>query len=1016
MYSLLDSNNRPNDIIERLKELKKPAVAITDHGNVHASTYMYKLLKKNNIKFLYGCEMYICDDIKIKDKDSKYYHLVVIASSEQGRLNLNKLISISNIDGFYYKPRIDFELLKKYKEGLIILSACMAGEISRLLLDSNYDKAKEVALKYKKEFGDNYYMEFQSHSEELQQSLNRRIVDLAKELDIDYVVTTDTHYLTKENQKYHSIFVQIGQEREVGETYNDCYFQTTEDVLEICKSTTKEENLIAIENTHRIANKCDVKIPLSAPIIPHVDIPKEYGNEIEYLQKLCVEGWKSRRISKLPKEKRQEYKNRLGYEMNAISKMGFGGYYLLVHSYANLVKRRGIARGSGGGSLVAYLINIVDIDPVKYGLYFERFIDVGALEKLEKGEITLQEVKIPDFDLDFGRDDREEIVQYLVDTYGRYRVSDLGSFQYIWAKGAVKDIGRVLNIPFEITNEITKQLDNETIEEALELGLLDKYKKDYPELFEYAQALSGLPKSFSIHPCGKIISMEDLDYYAPINVNNGSYVMQGDMHDAESLGLVKIDVLGLRTVDIIYDTLDMIGKDYDYINPSTLNFEDKKVLDEFAKGNSKTIFQFESFGMRDTLKKMKVSSLDDLGAANALYRPGSKQYIDLYIKRKHGIEPIKYLHPDLGNILKVTYGIIVFQEQLIEIGKLAGMKNPDLIRKATGKKDSLLMAQVEPELRQGLYKRGWTRVQVDKLWNDMLEFAKYSFNKSHSYAYAIIAYICQYLKVYHPTEYMCAVLNSYHGKTEEIGKVLQEIKRLNIQIRFDYKQVEGLSHVKDNKIYYGAGLIKGNSIDVAEKVSKFRTESYKYFVDLLKNIEEDTGLNKQIKTMVELGYFNNFYNSNKCIEIYNEFTDGKERYKKDHTEKTKIKRLEELKKMEESLPNIELNIKEKIKIETGYLGVPISTEPKLNSNYYCVITFKTYKSKNRPYVTLYQLNTGEYIKTKVVNSNFFSKSSFDLFDILRVNKFLEQNKTQFIDGEWIKIDEKEQVLNEWQVF
>lgn len=1018
MYSLLDSNNRPEEIVKRLKELKKPSVAITDHGNVYASTYMYKLLKKNDIKYLYGCELYICNDIKVKDKSNRYYHLIAIAMNEQGRLNLNKLISISNIDGFYYKPRIDFELLKQYKEGLIILSACMAGEISRLLMNDDYDKAKETALKYKKEFGDNYYLEYQSHTETTQQQLNRQIVDLAKELDINYVVTTDAHYLKKESQEYHSIFVQIGQEREVGETYNDCYFQTSEDVLEICKSTTEEENLIAIENTHKIANKCNVDIPLSSPIIPHVDIPKGFKNEIEYLQHLCVKGWKYRNINNRYKEKIQEYKDRLKYEMNAIDKMGFAGYFLLVYSYITLVERRGIARGSAGGSLVAYLLNIVDIDPIRYGLYFERFIDVGAIEKLEKGEITLQDVKIPDVDSDTSSTARETIIEFLISKYGRDRVVSLGTFQFIWAKGAIKDIGRVLDIPFEVTNEMTKKLDKETIEDALDLGLLDEYKADYPKLFEYAQQLAGLPKSFSRHACGKVISMKDIEYYFPINVNSddGDYVIQGDMNDAENLGLVKVDLLGLRTVDVIYDTLEMIGKDYEYIKPDILDFEDKKVLAEFAKGNSKNIFQFESYGMRDTLKKMKVSGLDDLGIANALYRPGSMQFIDLYVSRKHGLESVEYIHQDLEEILSVTYGIIVFQEQLIEIGRLAGMNNPDLLRQATAKKKPELMAIVEPELREGLYKRGWSKPQVDELWNVILEFARYSFNKSHSYAYAIMAYICMYLKVYHPVEYMCAVLNSYQGDAKKIKEVLPEIRRLNINIKFDYKICKALSIVKDSKIYYGVGLIKESGMSAGDYIIPFQNKQYNYFIELLRDMEDSFKLNKKIQVMVKLGYFNSFYNTGKCLEIYEEFTNGKFRYKKDHKDGTKEKRFAELLKIEQSMGDITDNLKEKIKTETEFLNVPVSIEPKLSEMYYIVIDFKTYNSKNKPYIMLYQLATGEYVKTKVVDGRFYSRNSFKLFDILKIDEFQTQKKSKQVNGEWQKTDEDEQVLSEWQVF
>jgi len=429
-------------------------------------------------------------------------------------------------------------------------------------------------------------------------------------------------------------------------------------------------------------DKCQVKLPLSAPLIPHVNVPDGYNSEEEYLQALCKKGWIERGIHELPVEQQKVYRDRLRYEYKAISEMGFAGYYLLVQSYANTVKRRGIARGSSGGSLVAYLLNIVDIDPIKYGLYFERFIDVGALDLLREGKITRKELKIPDVDLDFGSEDREKVIKYIVDTYGEDRVACLGTFQYIWDKSAIKDVGRVLGIPFEVTNQITKELDDRSLSEADDLK--EKWGSKYPKLFPYAEKLAGLPRSFSMHPCGRVITLDDLDYYTAVQESNGEIVLHTDMKDAEELGLVKIDTLGLRTVDLIYDVLDMIGKDYDYIAPKNHTFDDPKVMEVFQNGHTDGVFQFESEGMKSVLKKMKPTSLDDLGVANALYRPGAMKYIDEYIDRKEGKIEVKYLHPDLEEILKPTYGIIVFQEQLIAIGRLAGLRNPDLLRKATG--------------------------------------------------------------------------------------------------------------------------------------------------------------------------------------------------------------------------------------------------------------------------------------------------------------------------------------------
>lgn len=393
-YSLLDAIIEPEELVKKCFEYGDKALCVTEHGNVYSDVELYKLCQKYGIKYMYGCEMYICENATIKDKNNRYNHLVVIAKNETGRLNLNKLVSESCNYKYYGKPRIDFPMLLKYKDGLIVLSACMAGEIQRALSYNDYTKAKSIAQKYKEAFNDDYYLEYQSHSEPTQQLLNRMIVDLANDIGVKYVVTTDAHYLNKDDQKYHNIFVQIGQAREVGETYNDCYVQSNDEILEICKSTTREENLNALKTTDEIAEKCNVEMPLSPPIMPHVDIPFGYKSEIDYLKDLCVSGWYSKKINLKPNK--EEYKKRLAYEMSAIAKMGFEGYFLLVHSYCNSVKRRGIARGSAGGSLVCYLTNITDIDPIEYGLYFERFIDVGALELLREGKITQNELKIPD--------------------------------------------------------------------------------------------------------------------------------------------------------------------------------------------------------------------------------------------------------------------------------------------------------------------------------------------------------------------------------------------------------------------------------------------------------------------------------------------------------------------------------------------------------------------------------------------------------------------------------------------
>ena len=915
-YSLLDGMMHIEDIAERLKEIGQDTIALTEHGNLYSNVEAFSKLSKQGIKVINGCEMYICDDVEVTNKDSKYHHLILLCKNEQGRLNLNQLVSQSTLHKYYGRPRIDFKMLEEHHEGLICLSACMAGEVSRALENNDDKLAESIALKYKKLFGEDYYIEYQAHEVMEQQELNYKLINLANKLGIKYVVTCDAHYVRPEDEKYHNIFIQIGSQREAGEIYKDCYLQSEQEVIDRC-SLTQQYTQQAIATTHEIADKCENTIPLSAPIIPHVPVPKQYSSELKYLQALCNEGfkqkgfatwtyeqWKKYLTDEIHKEDgtvemiqlvhfdsaaeiRKKYIDRAKYEMNALKEMGFEGYYLLVHSYVNAAKRRGIARGSGGGSLLAYLCGIVDIDPIKYGLYFERFIDVGALDLLKDGTITKKELKIPDFDVDFSPKDRDKVMGFIVDRYKEENVVSLGQFSYIWAKGAIKDIGRVLGIPFEVTNEITKNLDNETIEEALDLGLLDNYKDQYPQLFEYAAKLSGLPKSYGVHPCGKVIATREAIYFnaTEFNDNKKTWVLQGDMHSADDLGLVKIDLLGLRTLDVIYDTLEMIGKDYNYIAPHRLNMNDPKVWNEFSQGHTDCIFQFESTGMKHMLKEMKCNSMENLSAANALYRPGSKDYIPNYVNRKNGLETITYLHDDLKPILSNSYGIIVFQEQLIEIGRFAGLRNPDELRQATAKKKPKLMAKIEPELKSGLMNKGWTQEQVDELWLTILQFARYSFNKSHSSAYGLTAYITMYLKVYHTNEFFAACINSYDGDIDGVVKTIKEAKRMGVDIRFDkWENATGETVCHDNTVWLGTNTMKGFGKNVAIALKELSQNNYDNFIEFLIEASKNSNIDKsQLESLIKLNWFSTFGTNGKLLRIYNLFNDiyGRKQFAKD---------------------------------------------------------------------------------------------------------------------------------------
>lgn len=1045
MYSLLDGMIKPKELIEKIKEQGKTAICVTDHGHLYGNVEVYQLCKENNIKYLHGCEIYVCDNVEEKSKDNKYYHLVLIAINEKGRQNLNLIVSEANQYKYYGKPRIALKRLRVYTEGLLACSACMAGELDKALLNDDYEYAKDIVIRYKYAFGGRYFIELQSHVEQTQIYLNQKLIELAEETNTPYIITTDAHYLNQDEQKYHSVFIQINQDREVGETYNDCYIQTEEEVYEKCSYLPKEKIAKALANTDKIAEMCNVELPLSAPIMPVEKIPPQFESQMDYLWHLCQKGWIDRKINLKSEEDKKIYRNRLQYEMTAIEKMGFEGYYLFVWGYANSVKRRGIARGSGGGSLVAYLTKIVDIDPIRHGLYFERFIDVSALPLLEKGEITKKDLKVPDFDLDFGKTDRDKVMQFVINRYSQDRVACLGLFQYMKAKGAIKDVGRVLNIPFEVTNEMTKNLGDATIEQALDLGLLDKYENEYPELFVYAKKLAGLPKSFGAHPCGRVASPQSTVYYSAVDINDeGDYIIEGDMHTAEDLGLVKADFLGLRTVDVIYDTLEMIHEGYEYIAPHNTLFDDKQVWDAFAKGLTEGIFQFESAGMKGTLIDMECSSLEDLTVANALYRPGAMAFISNYNNRKKGKEEFEFLHPDLSDILGNSYGIIVYQEQLIEIGRLAGLHNPDEIRKATAKKKIKLMAKIEPELKNGLMSRDWSQEQVDTLWDTILDFAKYSFNKSHACAYAIIAYICMFLKIHHTREFMCAWINSYIGKNEHLSPCLTEAKRMGVKV---YEPVWGRAYpttqVFEDGIVLGIASIKFCNADMAQQLTYlYQNGKYNNFVELLKDIKENTTINsRQLNVLIGINFFKDF-GQNKYLaditKLYDELGDIKQIKKEKIAELTENYGLTEdviracagketaklfkdldtsilLKDLVNAIPNKTFTVKEQIKFEMENLQYTDYRNERVSDKFWAVVFVKTYKDETKPYLTLHNIKTGEKKNTKIKQGNRFIENPFGLYSILKIDSFAQQYKTKQIGGKWQKTDELEDILENWAV-
>lgn len=916
MYSLRDSIIRPEDFVQRLKEIGQDTIAITDHGGSLGGVTLYQTLKANGIRYIHGCEFYICDDTSVRDKNNKYYHLIALCKNETGRINLNTLISMSEHPSRkYFKPRIDFNLLAEHKDGLIIMSACLAGEVSKAILNDEYDLAVSIAKKYHTLLGDDYYLEVQSHMDPKQIAVNQKILEISEQLHISCVVTTDAHYTREVDRKYQNKYAFNGSYKEDGEAYVDCYLQSEQEVRDKLSYLPPAVIDLLIQNTESVAEKCQVEIPLSAPIMPKVQTPQEYRSNTEWLEVLCQRGFASKlnidlethtivnpdkklhrsilneegeevgvEEYQLTDEQIQKYIDRYHYELDALVKMGFVDYILLVYSYANVGKRRGIARGSGGGSLINYLTNITNIDPIEHGLYFERFIDVGALDRLASGEITAKELKIPDIDLDFSGESCKDVLMFLYNTYGADKVASIGKFGTNKTKGSIRDLCKVLEIDLSTADMIAKSFENFEIDEIDQMitGAIPvsgsakqaiKFTREYPELFEYVRKLNGLPKSFGLHACGKIISTRELDYFLPSCYDdNGVRFLQGDMHAVEDVGLVKIDLLGLRTLDQEYDTLEMTEQDMSFLDPRQ-RYTDPKVLDIFRNGDTLGIFQMASPGMKQTLKKMNVSGIEDLSVANALFRPGSMQYIDNYCRRKKGEEVFEYLHPDLEPILRNTYGIIVFQEQLIEIGRMAGLHNPDLLRKATGKKNHKLLAEIKPELEGKLKSRGWSQAQFDQLWADMLDFAKYSFNKAHSSAYAIIAYMTAKQKAYYPAEFFAGLCNSYLGASdfvkENAAEIMADASRHKVRLEpFSFRDDHRRCSVKDGKILYAIPLIRDCNAICADVIYQFKDSTESYFWLLAKQMIE-SGLEKsKMRILIQLNFFSEYGNAKQLLRIF----------------------------------------------------------------------------------------------------------------------------------------------------
>lgn len=900
-YSLLDGSSRVSALIDKVKELGMDSIAITDHGAMFGIVDFYKTCKSKGVKPILGCEVYVSKGKYTERdpaRDKNQYHLVLLAENMQGYSNLMKIVSEGYVNGFYYKPRVDYSVLRKYSQGIIALSACLGGEVQKYLLNNNYNEAKEKALIYNDIFGDdNFYLELQDHGIGEQKIVNQQLIRMSKETNIPLVITNDVHYTSKEDARVHDVLLCVQTGKTVDEEER-MRFPTSEFYL---KSPDEIQGLFpnaqnAIENTAKIAKRCNVELDFNTLHLPEYTVPEGYTNS-EYFKKLCYEGLEERYATIT-----QELKERLEMEIEVIEKMGYVDYFLIVWDFIKYAKDNGImvgpGRGSSAGSVVSYTLRIIDIDPIKHGLIFERFLNP-------------ERVSMPDIDIDFCYERREEVIDYVIKKYGKDKVAQIATFGTMAARGAIRDIGRALNMSYGEVDIISKQIPMElgmTIDKAIEVNnkLRDMYDDDdrVQELLDIARAVEGLPRHTSTHAAGVVISKLPVTEYVPLSRNNDAITTQFTMTHLEELGLLKMDFLGLRTLTVIRDAIKLIkdnhGVDIDF---SDSNYDDPNIYSMFSKGETLGIFQFESTGMRQLLKELKPTYFENIVAANSLYRPGPMGQIPVYIENKNNPHNVKYLHPKLEAILDVTYGCMVYQEQVMSIVRDIGgfsMGRSDLVRRAMSKKK---MDVMEEERKNFIYGKknekgeneitGAVRNGVDekianKIYDQMIDFAKYAFPKSHSTAYAVIAYETAYLKHYYPVEFMAALMTSVINNTNSVSLYIQECKRLGIEVlppdvNISYSKFT----VSDGKIRFGLAAVKNVGIPAINSIVRAREKkgTFNSFIDFSRRVDTQAINKRAVESLIKSGAFDSFgANRSQLLAIYERVLDGVQQDRKRNVE------------------------------------------------------------------------------------------------------------------------------------
>ena len=847
-YSLLDGYGSPKEMLDRAKEIGLNAYAITNHGNAYAHIY-YDLIKKDypEIKVIYGCELYECEDITIKDKDNKYFHLICLIRNEQGRKDLNKVITKSNFEGFYFKPRCTIEDIKPYAENFVISSACLASKLAR---ESDFEKCVEYINEYKEAFP-YFFLEMQSHSHQDQCLYNQKILELSKRTNTPFIITTDSHAPKKEDLYYQDKLIQIGRKStnndknaiENSEVYEGCYMQSEQEIHECMDVQIGYDNVcIGLENTNKVADLIDeVSMPFQKPQLPTFPLPKGYKDNNDFLWHLVNQGWKDRGYDKLGEAEQKIRKERLNYEMEIIHSMGFDGYFLFVWDFIKAAEKLGIevgkGRGSAAGSLVCYCCHITDIDPIKYGLIFERFLNP-------------ERVGLPDIDTDVGN--RDAIIDYLVDKYGEDRVCQIINYSYITPTVAITDVGKILGFPYQQMQKLSQKFTFDNWDDCMKANpklLIDN--PQYVELFDIAQHLSGRVKTVSIHAGGIGIVDTTINDYMPMKIGSkGEHVIQVDKHYVEDIGIVKFDLLGVATLNLvkeIKDDLHLNPWDYDINNPEFEN--DRPTYELLASGKTNGVFQVESAGMKDLLIRLKpkLEQLDFevISVVLALYRPDSMGALDEYVEMATGGSRPSSIHPDMDEILKDTNYCMIYQEQLLDIVKKFGGRTyggADLFRKAIGKKIVELVQKESEILRSEIVANGYSKDIADKIANELSKKGGYLFNKSHSYSYAVLCFETAWFKAHYPTYFFKALFNQNKDKAGAINKYILDARYFNVSIMPPNINHSGMNFTVDNeKVLFGLSAISGIGESLSKQIIEERENNgiYKSFNDLTQRLSLD---------------------------------------------------------------------------------------------------------------------------------------------------------------------------------